>query len=287
MNVSEFINNITDLPTLPTVAIQINQEIKNDNLTAKSLGEIVHNDPALTSRVLRLANSAYYGLVSRIDTLDRAITVLGINTLKNLALTISVFKVFHDNKHQNIDMEALWHHCLGCAVASKAIVAHTDPALAEQAFLSGIIHDIGKIAIAHAMPDKMAEIIDNLQNTDSTESEIENKVLGFTHQNVGSLLADKWKFPIQYCKAIKFHHTPYSLEPPPFINREESILISSVYVGNQIAKAMSFGASTDPKAMKIDHEMWLSLDIDREQISGFRDQIKEDYEIISSEWELE
>lgn len=287
MNISNFISDITDLPTLPAVAVQINQEVQNDNLSAESLGEIVGNDPALTTRVLRLANSAYYGLVSKVDTLDRAITVLGFNTLKNLALTVSVFKLFNDNEHLDINMEDLWRHCLGCAVASKTIVAHTNQTLSEQAFLSGIIHDIGKIAIAHVMPDKIAQIIDALKNSDATESEIENNILGFTHQKIGSLLAEKWKFPPQYCKAIKFHHTPYSLKPPPYITQDESILLSSVYVGNQISKAMSFGASTDPTAIKIDHEMWHSLNIDRDQIAGFRDQIKEDYEIITNAWELD
>ena len=287
MELSDIVQNIHDLPTLPSVAVTINEEVRKDNLTALSLAEIVSNDPSLAARVLRLANSAYYGLSRKIDTLDRAITVLGFTTIKNLALTISIFKVFKENGHESFNIESLWQHCLGCAVASKSIVSNSNPGLSEQAFLSGIIHDIGKIAIAQAFPDKMAEIMQAIKNSETPQSDIEKDILGFTHQQIGSLLSEKWNFPHSYCKAIRLHHTPYSIEPSIDINKNESILISSVYVGNQIAKAMSFGASTDPKSIKIDRETWDRLDIERDKISGFREQIKEDYEIIKKVWELD
>ena len=285
MQILDFIRNVEDIPTLPAVAAQINQEVMKENLTANSLAEIIKSDPSLAVKVLRLANSAYYGLSRKVDTLDRAITILGFNTVKNIALTVSVFKVFNKTQQTTINMEDLWHHSLGCAVASKAIANHNDPSLAEHAFLGGIVHDIGKIAVAHTMPAETMIVLGKLRESDAPQDEIEKEILGFTHQEIGYHLAEKWNFPELYCKAIQFHHTPLSLQTTE--NHSETILVRSVYVGDQIAKAMSLGKSTDPRPAKISPETWEELKIDREKIAAFREMIKTDYTHIMQHWEIQ
>lgn len=287
MNSVQFVKSLNDLPTLSSVVNQINENEKKMSLTAKSLGEIINTDPALSSKVLRLANSAYYGLAKEVTTIDRAVTVLGFNTIKSLALSASIYKIFKDGKHQPIDMEGLWRHSLGSAVSSKIIcrVANPSQDIPEQAFLAGILHDIGIIAFAYKLPEKLALVLKTAKEMHSQQSDIEKDVIGFNHQKIGSMMADLWNFPDQYINAIKWHHIPM----PDQLNDKkiDSILANAVFVGNQMAKALKLGASTDPPIEKIPISLWHSLGIKREILQELRQQIEADYALIVESWNIE
>lgn len=283
MNLSKFVQKIHELPTISTVVNQINVEEKKESLTAKSLSVIINQDPALTAKILKLANSAYYGLVKQVNTLDRALTVLGFNTIKSLAVTAAVFNFFKNDFDNPLDIQGLWFHSLGCAVAAKTLVAATDAELAEQAFVAGIIHDVGVIAIAHSLPAEMAEIVKTLNESHSLlQVEVEKKILGFTHQRMGGLIADHWSFPDEYIQAIKFHHGPFpsSIDEDPVSAK----LVRAVYVGNQLAKIMGYGKSIDSSVSKIPLNVWQALGIARNDLPSLRDKIKEDYKKKSEAW---
>lgn len=285
MNLSKFVKKIHDLPTISFVASQINAEEKKESLTAKSLSEIIARDPALTSKVLKLANSAYYGLIKQVNTLDRAVTVLGFNTIKSLALTVAVYNFFKSDLGKSVDIKGLWFHSLGCAVASKALISMSDPKLGEQAFVAGIIHDIGTIAIAHYLPEDMAEIIRLLHDLQSPRIEIEKDILGFTHQRIGGLLADQWNFPDEYIEAIKYHHGPFPSKIDD--NPVSGQLIRAVYIGNQLAKVMRFGNSIDPTVTKIPLSIWQALSVSRNCLQELRERINADYEKMCEAWDME
>lgn len=289
MDIKEFLEKIKDLPTISSVASQINVESKKESLTAKSLSTIIKQDPSLTSKILKLANSAYYGLVKQVDTLDRAVTVLGFNTIKSLALTVSVYKFFKKDSGGEFDIKGLWDHCLGCAVAARVLISEANPKLEEQAFVSGILHDVGKIAIAQYLPDEMSYLIgliDNLgsQQEKRQEGEIEQEVLGFTHQKVGGRIATQWNFPDEYINTIKFHHGPFTAKLDE--DAASAALVRSVCVGNQLAKVMGIGKSTDQRTEKIPAETWQALNITKEKIPGLRDKIKADHQKIMESWDL-
>ncbi len=285
MNLSKFTKKIHDLPTISIVASQINVEEKKESLTAKSLSVIIAKDPALTSKVLKLANSAYYGLVKQVNTLDRAVTVLGFNTIKSLALTVAVFNFFKHDFDTRLDIKGLWFHSLGCAVSSKVLVSVTDAEYAEQAFVAGIIHDIGIIAIAHYLPHEMEEILKAMHDLQALQFEVEKEILGFTHQRVGGLIADQWNFPEEYIQAIKYHDGPIpsSIDEDPVSAK----LARAVYIGNQLAKVMRLGKSIDPSVAKIPIDVWQALGISREVIPTLRESIKEDYKKMCEAWDIE
>lgn len=291
MDTKEFLEKIKDLPTISSVANQINIESKKESLTAKSLSAIIARDPSLTSKVLKLSNSAYYGLVKQVDTLDRAVTVLGFNAIKSLALTVSVYKFFkRDSKGGEFDIKGLWDHCLGCAVAAKVLVSVANPKLEEQAFVSGILHDVGKIAIAQYLPDEMSYIIGLIDDLDEKkgdrrEGEIEQEVLGFTHQKIGGRVATQWNFPDEYINTIKFHHGPFTAKLDE--DAASAALARSVCIGNQLAKVMGFGKSTDQSIEKIPMETWQALSITKRKIPELRDKIKADHEKIMESWDLD
>lgn len=287
MNSIQFLKSLGDLPSLSAVVNQINAGEKEKSLTSKLLAEIISKDPSLTAKVLKLANSAYYGLAKQVTTLDRAVTVLGFNTLKSLALTVSIYKMFKEGKVAAINMKGLWQHSLACAVATKAIVqvANHDKDIHEQGFLCGILHDIGIIAFAYKLPEETAEVLKTSREMHSPQSEVEKEIIGFNHQKIGGMMADNWNFPSQYVNAIRWHHGP--LPPPDDEHPLEGILARAVYVGNQMVKAFHLGESTDSSSEKIPVEVWQFLGIRRENLSSLRSEIEEEYRTISEAWNLD
>lgn len=291
MDIKYFQQKIKDLPTISGVAQQINLAVKNESLGAQALAEIISRDPSLTSKVLRLANSAYYGLVREVTHLHRAITILGLDTIKSLALTVSVFRAFCcvDGNGKTINLCGLWYHSLGTAVAAKAIIAKTlsvagDESLAEQAFLCGIIHDIGKIAITQNLPTEMAQVFERMAQQQVPQYEAEKEIIGFTHQRAGQALADAWNFPEEYLKVIRQHHAPnLTTAIPP----KTAQLIMAVYIGNKMAKTMHLGESTDPLPAKITPDDLHKAGITSSDLPQIISAIKTDYASLLEQWTYE
>lgn len=290
MDIKEFQKKIADLPTISAVAGQINLAAKNESLTAAALADIISRDPALTTKVLKLANSAYYGLPREVDTLTRAITILGFETIKNLALTVSVFRAFCTAKGLEIDFKGLWYHSLGTAVAAKALCTRSlhllrDETVIEQAFLCGIIHDVGKVAMVQTLPAMMAEVFERMRETGLPQYEVEKEIIGFNHQRAGQALADAWNFPEEYLKVIRQHHAPNVVTSST--DPKASLLILTTYIGNKIAKAMHLGESTDPVAAKITPEDLRRVGISSADLAGIVATIKNDYHTLLEQWAYE
>ncbi|MFA6499986.1 MAG: HDOD domain-containing protein [Desulfurivibrionaceae bacterium] len=287
MNLRDFLRKVKNLPTISTVANEINVSAKNDSLTAKSLGAIITRDPALTATVLKLANSAYYGMSREVTSLERAVTVLGFDTIKNLALTLSVFHVFKNQEGQLFDLKDLWYHSLAVALAAKHLALHSpalacDKTLPEQAFICGILHDIGKIAFAQNLPAELAEILKQTRSGTSAQHEIEKTILGFNHQKAGQAMAETWNFPEDYQTVIRMHHAP-SVAPA---GNDPKIagLVMAVYLGNKIAKALHLGESTDPHMAQVTPEDLKNMGIAKQDLPEIIRQIRSDYTQYIATW---
>ena len=287
MNLRDFMKKVKDLPTISAVANEINTSDKNDSLTAKSLGTIISRDPALTATVLKLANSAYYGMAREITSIERAVTVLGFDTIKNLALTISVFHVFKTPEGPLLDLKGLWYHSLGVGLAAKHLALHSpilacDKTLPEQAFIGGILHDIGKIAFARSLPAEMAEILRQTRSGSITQHEIEKTILGFNHQKAGQAMAAAWNFPEDYQTTIRLHHTPSA--PGLGDNPRVAALVMAVYLGNKIAKALQLGKSTDPHMAKVTPDDLKNLAISKQDLPKIIPEIKNEFSQCLEAW---
>jgi len=282
MDARRLIQEIQDLPTIPGVVERINREEKKRSLTARRLADIIATDPALTSKVLRLANSAYYGLARQVSTLDRAVTVLGFDTLKSLALSVSVFETFAGHG----GLAGLWFHSLGCAVATKNILrcGGSLQGLEENGFVAGILHDVGKLAIIANLADEAAQVRERADSRGRPHFRVEKELLGFTHQQVGAMLADRWNFPPEYVAAIRHHHDA----SPRLENADPTtaLLADSVFVGNQLAKALRLGASTDPVITPVDSDTWKRLGITRSAMPELKDRTLADFDLIRRSWEF-
>lgn len=294
LDASELARRVKDLPVLPSVVIQVNRALENESASINELGEIIDKDSALTTKLLRLANSSYYGLSYKVDTIKRAISVLGFNTVKNLAVTVSVDKVFRRGMDASFDVRALWEHSLGCALSSKLLLSSKDPILREEAFLCGIIHDIGKVVIASNMPDAMQEVMKKISGDKKTsQSNAEREVMGFTHADVGALVAEKWHFPKKFSLTIKFHHhpgqSPYgpNTKPPQTETplAESGVkLLYAVYTGNVLAKIAGLGKSPDNHVEKITPLVWEILGRSESELPDMVETVTKDFEAILSSW---
>ncbi len=294
--IESFVSRVKDLPTLPSVVLKVNQILMDNSATIDSVCEIVGRDPALTSKVLRLANSSYYGLSYHVDTLARAITVLGFNTIRSLATTVSVFKIFGRDMVDSFDLKGLWHHSLGCAIASKALVNRMDTELQEKAFICGLIHDIGKVVIAQNLSEETTEVLRRLEDSNAPDmAEIEKELIGFTHPEVGALIAEKWHFPKEFSEAIRLHHCLGVLgsggEPSGadgMEKEEESALLAyAVYAGNQVAKNLDLGNSRDKRVKEIQPLVWETLGLSEKELPELFAKIKEDFSAVVNSWNLE
>jgi len=213
--IREIIGSIEQLPTPPFVFQQIAKILSNPYTSAFDIAAIISEDAAITAKVLKLTNSAYYGLAHKISNVKQAVVVIGLEALKSLVLSSSLIDAF--GKGKQIDKnytEAYWRHSLATAIMAKILarITHrTELAFQEEAFSAGILHDIGKLVIASYLPEKHIEKMRFLQEHSTNEHEAENIVFDCTHVEVGRYFAESWKLPRELADAVYFHHAPASV----------------------------------------------------------------------------
>ena len=204
-NLIDLVNLVGDPPTIPTVARKVIQVCSSDDCDMKLLDKLISSDPALASRILKIANSAFYGTLRSINTIKSAIVLIGIKTVKNFVVTASMKDVY---KRFGLAENILWEHSIGAAIAcniiAKEFQCRTD--VIEFAFIAGLLHDIGKLLMNNSMPDKYSDIIYEFYNNNTPFYIIEQDKLGFTHADVGSMVLKKWNFSADLERAIANHH---------------------------------------------------------------------------------
>ncbi|MFP4480516.1 MAG: HDOD domain-containing protein [Desulfohalobiaceae bacterium] len=199
------VNKIQDLPTLPGVAVQALEAAMQDEVNISKLAGIIESDPALSMKLLKLVNSPKHNLAQKISTVHQAASYLGLTTLRCCLLGVITQDYLPQNKPDLLEhQKSLWSHSLACAVAAQLIAQKTYPELQQEAFLAGILHDIGKAVILLALPQEYIQI----QNSSQCTYQKELEVLGCTHSQVGKWLASKWSLPERLVQTIHYHHHP-------------------------------------------------------------------------------
>lgn len=202
------------LPSLPDVVMRINSMIDDPNVGLAELGSAAAQDPAVTARVLRLANSGYYGLREQVTSPEQAATVIGARALRNVAMQVSIVQRYeHLRNVPDFDLDDLWTHAALTARLAQALAEpsqHRTGLTPDDAYACGLLHDIGKVVILEGQTDPYLECIRHARRTGSTLHAAEKELLGFTHIEVGALLASQWKLPDKVSHAIEFHHGPSS-----------------------------------------------------------------------------
>jgi putative nucleotidyltransferase with HDIG domain len=204
---------VGDIATLPEVTIKIIEIVEDPKSTARDLHQIIKNDPALSVKVLKVVNSAFYGLPGQVASVDRAIILLGLSAVKNLAIAASIARLFKGKRiSAQFSAADLWRHSVAVAVAAKSIAkCSPHPVMTDEIFVAGLIHDIGTLVERQAFPDQFAEVIQRCSDSDVHFLECERQLIGADHQAFGVGLTTKWKFPRHLRAAVGFHHNPEAL----------------------------------------------------------------------------
>ena len=208
-----FLADLRELPTLPTVVAEVMVTLDKPTSSARDLERLVANDQAIAARLLKLANSAFYGIPSKVTSLSRAITLLGFNTVRSLVLTIGVLDKFSGpSGGRYFDRGEFWEHSLSVAVASK-LLATKDPSVnPEEAHIAGLLHDLGRVVADYCQPDRFHEAMRRTYEEGENPLEAERNELGLSHDEIGALVAEQWHFPDFIREAMAYHHQPEQAE---------------------------------------------------------------------------
>jgi len=199
-----------DLPPIPATALRALEMTNDPQVSVRELQTVLAQDQALTARILRIANSSMYGLRREIGTVSHAVAILGLDTTRSILAAACVQQVFQTGmvKARDLGTKLLSDHSWGAGLCSRVIAKYVRYAPQEEAFLSGLMHDIGKPVLLKNLPDRYMPIINDVYRGEATFYDAEQVVLGFSHAQVGSILAEKWNFPPQLSEAIGYHHDP-------------------------------------------------------------------------------
>lgn len=267
------ISRIHNLPTPAVVLNQINKVINNPNTSAYDVAAIISEDPAISAKVLKLTNSAFYGIPRTVINIKQAIIILGLEAVKSLILSASVFDMFARNQIEKEYQEQFWRHSLACAFAARIIARSfkTKTLLeGEISFSAGLLHDVGKLVICGFMPEEHKSVKALMEKEKLQNHEAEEKVFGFNHAHVGGVLAESWHLPENLHNAIVFHHNPKDSKT----NKEQNYIIHFAnYLSKLLDKSESEWGSVPPP----EEDSWLILGISRELLPTFLTHLQDEY----------
>ncbi|MFP4163910.1 MAG: HDOD domain-containing protein [Chitinispirillaceae bacterium] len=259
------LEGIEKLPTVPTVYAQLRKVLASPETTSRDVAAIIEQDQSLTARLLRVVNSAYYGFPRRIRTISRAVVILGFNEIKHLTLTVSVIELFKTEQGSGVDFEKFWDHAIGVAVCTRILMrtaGRKETENLESAFVAGLLHDIGKLVEGSYIKEFFIESLDRATQNAITLFQAENETGGFSHQDIGFYLSQKWELPLDIEATIAFHHNPMLKRN----DRHFFPLIASVHIADAIVRGIDFGWGGDPFVPPVQDECWSYLGIGAGQL---------------------
>ena len=276
--IKKITQSIIGLPTLPTVITQMIGVIDNPKTSAKDVASLISTDQALTAKILKLANSAFYGFPRGIATVNHAVVVLGFDTVKNLGLSVSVLERFAGGSADTeFDRQKFWEHSIACGVAARMLAGKLRYRVEGEAFAAGILHDIGKLILSQYFTDEFGEILALVRDEDLYIGKAEEQVLGLTHTEIGHWLAEKWNLPDKLVAAIAYHHAPGSLE-------RDAELPSLIHLADFLCRREKIGDGGGTRLPNLDPAALRAFGIHEEpkaalrRIFGYGEELQEEME---------
>jgi len=206
-NALKTIDNIKNLPTIPHILAEVNKMLQDNDVSVRKMGDIIESDQVLTSRILRLVNSAFYGFKSRIIDIRQAVMILGFNTVRNALTAVSVIDLFRvKEKYGGFDIRELWEHSATVAITGKHLAERAHLVSPSDCFVAGLLHDIGKLIMAEHFTDIFKQALELTREKDISFIDAEREICSIDHTLIGGYLAQKWQLPDCLVDAILYHH---------------------------------------------------------------------------------
>jgi len=263
------IQKIEFLPSIPVMLQRIIAISNDPHSSAQDLQETIIKDQSISAAVLKLANSAYYGYPRSVGDISRAVVIIGFKTVVSVAICVSVFKSLSDKfTSREFSTEEFWKHTIAAGEAAKILAQNIKYEFSSLAYIIGLLHDIGKIALSFSNPSQFDDAVFDSRALDKPLHSCEEQIFGFDHQTAGGWLGERWQLPESILAGIKYHH---NIEACPENLQDEAII---AHTANYLAKSAKFGNSGDERLRKLHPFVETKLNI----TSGTLEKVKSELE---------
>lgn len=265
--INKALQDVSHIATLPEVAVKIIEIVEDPTSTAQDLHKVITNDPALCSRILKVVNSAFYGLPGQIGSINRAIVLLGLNAVKNIAIATSLAKLFRGGELcPRFSARSMWVHSVGVAAGCKLVVDQAGIGLSDEAFLAGLIHDIGFMVEMQSNRNGLIQVFDR-HKPGMNMLQVEEEIFGANHQDFGRGLCEKWKFPKSFGYVTGYHHRPLELA------HGTRTLACVVHVADRLALQAKVGFCDDIEGPQFDPSVLDELQVAEGDLKSIMDAL--------------
>lgn len=265
---AELIANLGDLPPLPQVAAQVLRISADPDATAEDLRKVISTDQALTSQILKISNSAMFGMMREIKTLSQAIMTLGFSTIKSVVIASSA-KNLYQRGAVGLQERLMWEHALVTALTSRSLAKSLKFPRVEEAFIGGLMHDIGKSVMGIKFPERYGALLRTVYNEQGNALELELELFGFDHTMVGEALMHSWNLSESLEEAVRWHHAPMEAK------ENHRVLAAIIAVGNLMALEQKAGIGSPESLHDATDQAMAVLKLSPEQLEDLKAQIRE------------
>lgn len=252
------VNQSLELVSPPSTYAQLDALIRDPESAIDDISSVINTDPALTTRLLRIVNSPFYGFPSQINTISRAITIVGTRELTNLVLATSVMNAFEGIPQNLMNTDDFWRHSLACAMTARHLAELCDERATERFFIAGLLHNIGALVLYQSVPELAREAINSAKFGHEVLHQAEQRIIGFDHTEAGEALIQAWRLPDSLAAVARYHHSPMQA---PYFNQD----VAFVHVADVLVSGVPFGHSGDQHVPPLDPDAWDSLGLTPEK----------------------
>lgn len=258
---------------------EIEAALQSPQCSLVTVGEAIEKDPDLTARLLRLANSSFYGYSSRLGTVTEAISLIGIQQVQDLIVASSIIERFTGVGEEFVSMESFWRHSLACGIGSRLLASEKRLPKPDRFFVAGLLHDVGRLVLFSQAPQPAQAVFEVYRRERLLLREAEMRVLGFDHQQIGRALLEHWKYPTNLVQAVAYHHQPGASE----LARVEAAV---VHLADHLVNAMQLGSSGERFVPPLNSKAWETLGLETSVlgsvVAGVDEQIEAVQEVFLS-----
>ncbi len=252
----------------PPVYHKLRQAMRNQDASFSDFSSIISSDPSLAVRLLRIANSSFYGLSSKVETIMHALGIVGIEQLTELALATIMVNQFKGIDKGLVNMQSFWMHSIGCGLAARIIAKNMGERHVEPYYTASMLHDIGSLIIYKEIPEKAREILTRCKAEGLSLSTVEEEVLGFTHAEVGAVVFTQWGLPSSLVEAVQYHHRPSEA-------KDHLLFPAIVHLADIIAYEMDLGTGGEPTIPVLDPAAIQRTALTRSFLTDIQDYVRE------------
>ncbi|MBF0609949.1 MAG: HDOD domain-containing protein [Magnetococcales bacterium] len=259
-----------NLVSLPDVFHRINAAVEHPFSTLDQIAAIIMEDPGLTARLLKIANSSFYGLPHPVETISRALTVVGTRQLRDLVMATVAVNQFNGVPDNLLNISDFWRHSITCGLAARVIATYRREANVESFYVAGLLHDVGRLLFFMIRPEVSAKLMEDAKSQGLLLHQVEKQSVGFDHAEIGGALLAKWKLPDRLCQMVRWHHQPSLAE-----SHMEAATV--IHIADILAQSLRRGFSGEWFVPPLDVKAWESSGLSPNMIPTIAKQVEKQY----------